>query len=339
MLSRHRKTVTGNPVLKRRPTIKPVKARRIIRRFHLLINKRRIICAQLKLKLVENGEELNEKLIKKKIKSLNMEKDYDEGWNASHPDSVIENCMLKVQVLPSNKDLVRILGYIMSEILQKGGLQNYQLASTIGQDKNRGGDSSKVLVDWFRKIRDPNHRYRALEIGSLSAKNAISISGVFEPVVRIDLNSNDPAYIERQDFMDRPDPASDAERFDLISCSLVLNFVPTPQLRGAMLSRFQNFLRMDVKSTYVFLVLPLPCVSNSRYMSESRLCDIMSFLGYEKTHKHESYKIIYLLFERNTENTSVKLSNDAIEPGTAGALSKKQIVRDKPGMNNFSVLL
>ncbi|KAM3161126.1 25S rRNA adenine-N(1) methyltransferase [Lachancea thermotolerans] len=332
MLSRKRKTVTGKLIVERPPAIKPSKARRIIRRFHLLINKRRIICNKIGIKLLEGDESTNSERISEKLRLNDTQSFYDEGWNAQNPSSEYEAQMLKVQRLDDDIQLFRILGYIMSEIHQRGGLQNYQLASSMGQDRNRGGDSSKILMNWFKTIRAPGHQYRALEIGSLSAENAISTSGVFDPVIRIDLNSSDPAKIKRQDFMKRPLPPSDAEKFDLISCSLVLNFVPTPQLRGAMLHRFQHFLRLDVEKTYIFLVLPLPCVSNSRYMSKTLLCDIMEYLGYKQSHAHESSKIIYMLFQRS-------FGQKMHEEQVVREFSKKVLIRDKANMNNFSIVL
>ncbi|SCU88886.1 LAFA_0E15082g1_1 [Lachancea sp. 'fantastica'] len=333
MLSKRRKTVTGKSVSQQAPKIKPHRARRIIRRFHLLINKRRIIAGRLKFKLAENDEMCAEETVNETVKSLRLLPHYREGWNASHPDAQLEEQMLKVQGIEDFQSLARVLGYIMCEIHNRGGLQNYQLASTIGQDKNRGGDSSKILIKWFQEVKDPQNKYRALEIGSLSARNAISTSGIFNPVVRIDLNSNDPANIERQDFMERPIPKDDTGRFDLISCSLVLNFVPSPELRGAMLKRFESFLRRDAKSTYMFLVLPLPCVNNSRYMTQEMLCAMMTYLGYEMINDHKSHKIIYMLFERENSEERPNV------PPSANSFAKKKILKNQPGMNNFSVLL
>lgn len=48
----------------------------------------------------------------------------------------------------------------------------------------------------------------------------------------LDLHSRHP-QIEEQDFMDRPSPAQSGEAlYDVVSCSLVLNFVPSPEGRG-----------------------------------------------------------------------------------------------------------
>ena len=44
------------------------------------------------------------------------------------------------------------LGTINAEIEALGGLDAYQEASSLGQDKERGGDSSKVLIEWLREL-------------------------------------------------------------------------------------------------------------------------------------------------------------------------------------------
>jgi 25S rRNA (adenine(2142)-N(1))-methyltransferase, Bmt2 len=84
-------------------------------------------------------------------------------------------------------------------------LSIYQRASSRGQDIQRGGDSSKVLVQWLRNtdLSAP----RVLEVGCLEVDNAIakyvhSQNGVIR---RIDLKSRDP-QIEEQDFMTLPMP-------------------------------------------------------------------------------------------------------------------------------------
>jgi 25S rRNA (adenine2142-N1)-methyltransferase len=51
----------------------------------------------------------------------------------------------------------------------------------------------------------------------------------------IDLNSRHADIVE-QDFLERPLPATEAEHFDVISCSLVMNFVPDAKDRGELLT-------------------------------------------------------------------------------------------------------
>lgn len=330
MFSKRRKTITGKSVAKNTPKIKPAKARRIIRRFHLLIQKRRLICAKLHINIVEDNEELNlEHINHFLMNEPKLKPAYEYGLKAERPDTRLEEKLIKAQLLTTKKELCTLLGYIIGEIHVKGGLGQYQCASTAGQDISRGGDSSKQLIRWCKNLgMSKNDRKTALELGCLNARNFISTSGLFNPVVRIDLNSNDPKQILKQDFMKRPLPKNESEKFDLISCSLVLNFVPTPSERGKMLQRFEHFLKSG-KDTYLFVVLPLPCVSNSRYMTKIVFEDIMKSLGYSVVSHHEAKKLVYWLF---------KFNHSATNKSTSKYQSKKKL-KDGQSMNNFSILL
>lgn len=332
MLSRRKRTITGKPVAKHVPKIKPSKARKIVRRFHLLIQKRRVICNKLRCDIVENDEEANAINIENFFrKNKTLQEDFNKGKKSRRPNPRLEELLVHVQSIEHSQQLCQILGYICGEIEEDGGLQNYQFASTVGQDSNRGGDSSKQLVKWCKELGvDKALGMNALELGSLSAKNHISVCGLFNPVVRIDLNSNDTVNIERQDFMKRPLPKDASQRFDLISCSLVLNFVPTPLQRGQMILRFKQFLKCN-KKTYLFLVIPLPCLTNSRYMTKDRFNEIMHALGYRKIRFKEAKKVAYWLYElEQSENTMCSSQN-------MNQFAKKAKLLDKPGMNNFSI--
>jgi 25S rRNA (adenine2142-N1)-methyltransferase len=231
-----------------------------------------------------------------------------------------------------------------SQALEKhGGIGIYQAASKQGQAKDRGGDSSKLLIDWLQQSKIINSKapdsnkvavapLRCLEIGSLSSKNEISRKSGVIHMTRIDLNSQGPG-IEQQDFMERPLPSSDDEKFDIISLSLVLNYVPEATGRGDMLKRITDFLRVqptDVENAtktlpVFFLVLPLPCIKNSRYMDEPLLLRIMTNLGFTVQYKKKTAKLCYYLFHWNGTVTSLKVD--------------KKKIADRPVMNNFSIVL
>ncbi|AET40084.1 25S rRNA (adenine2142-N1)-methyltransferase Ecym_5325 [Eremothecium cymbalariae DBVPG len=331
MLARKRQSITGKTPIKHIPSIKPSKTRKIIRRFHFLIQKRTLICNKLGLVLLDNDEQFNQQLIESEVRKRGMWCDYEVGLGC-HVGIKMEQQLLAVQRCDDILLLVKLLGFIMAELNKNGGLQNYQLASTIGQSGKRGGDSSKILVKWFKEMGySKGNDLRVLEIGSLSASNYISTSGVFNPVIRIDLNSKDPGNILQQDFMQRQIPTSDHDRFDLISCSLVLNFVSTHYQRGEMILRFQQFLRCDTDKTFVFIVLPLHCMTNSRYMNTEYFCNIMSSLGYLKIQYHEANKVVYFLFRRQPSVCS--------SPQSLHTYSTKHKLADRPGMNNFSITL
>ncbi|OAL71295.1 hypothetical protein A7D00_4195 [Trichophyton violaceum] len=233
-----------------------------------------------------------------------------------------------------NEELVRQLD---SEIAAKGGLKSYQIASKKGQSKERGGDSSHLLLQWLKPIlsgiqRHPENgigKLRVLEVGALSSRNACSMVKALD-VTRIDLHSQE-AGILQQDFMERPLPTTDGDRFHIISLSLVLNYVPDPTGRGEMLRRTINFLTSSVKDDVLpalFLVLPAACVLNSRYLTEERLDDIMTSLGYQQLQRKLSSKLIYYLW-RYTD----------VHVRTKGVAFPKQIINPGPGKNNFAIVL
>ncbi|EXJ79986.1 hypothetical protein A1O3_08272 [Capronia epimyces CBS 606.96] len=165
-----------------------------------------------------------------------------------------------------------------AQLAASGGLETYQLASTVGQSAERGGDSSRVLVDWLRPEIEARRRgrkkdstlaassppsslahgasppltppplpLRILEIGALSTTNALNMPRLTS-VRRIDLRSSGPG-IEEADFMtfplpDSPDGSGEWEGrrgYDVISLSLVLNYVPDARGRGDMLRRTTMF--------------------------------------------------------------------------------------------------
>jgi hypothetical protein len=73
---------------------------------------------------------------------------------------------------------------------------------------------------------------RMLEIGAVQHDNYANQASWISNTP-IDLHSQHPDILQ-QDFFDRPLPTSSEERFDLISCSLVLNFVGEATERGEL---------------------------------------------------------------------------------------------------------
>lgn len=202
---------------------------------------------------------------------------------------------------------------VKKKLEQQGGLELYQQASLQGQSRDRGGDTSRLLLDWLRPDLDrldKGRKLRMLEIGALSTKNQCSRSPRLN-VSRIDLHAQEPGILH-QDFMKRPLPTCKDERFDIISLSLVLNYVPTPEGRGEMLRRTVDFMLepcaamatdkpapSESRLPALFLVLPAPCVTNSRYLDESGLNNIMTLLGYKVSQRKCSPKLISFLYTWN----------------------------------------
>lgn len=343
---RRRLPITGKPAGRNHTNvkrIKPQRARRIIRRYHFLNSSRKKLLHLLKFQ----DDKTTIDIEKLRASNSDFSAGYDEltiGGNNDLDDDKEEQLRRDLLTMHTHKQdipwLWNLLGRVEKTLSNKGNtLSNYQHASLSGQDSSRGGDSSKLLVRWMRELIDSGEqeRYRgmsALEIGSLSNKNMISKVGIFNPVVRIDLNnSNDEDGIIKQDFMERPLPKNESEKFDLVSCSLVLNFVPTPIERGNMCRRFEVFLKdhsVPNRSSYVFIVLPLPCVANSRYMDSPHFIQLMTSLGYEVVKQHMSRKLCYYLFKR-VPGKRVTANGPQFH--------RKIKIHDGPNMNNFSILL
>lgn len=224
---------------------------------------------------------------------------------------------------------------IRHHIDQKGGLQSYQEASLQGQSKTRGGDTSTILLEWLKPhLPRDKPRLRMLEVGALSTSNACSKSSTFN-VTRIDLNSQSDG-IEQQDFMARPLPISDEQRFHVISLSLVVNYVPSIQGRGEMLKRTRDFLLSSPSTTAcsspahlpsLFLVLPAPCITNSRYMDEKRLSEIMTSLGFVLAERKLSSKLAYHLWALTGAEIDTNAAFPKIEVNSGG------------NRNNFCIVL
>ena len=232
---------------------------------------------------------------------------------------------------------------IKTRIEAAGGLRKYQEASIQGQSAERGGDTSKILVQWLSEVKSQeivrgrsSGKLRMLEVGALRTDNVCSKSGIFE-MRRIDLHSQRPD-IEEQDFMEIPLPTIEdlhEKGFDIVSLSLVVNFVGDPAQRGEMLKRVATLLRPQANDggeteeifPGLFMVLPAPCVMNSRYLDEGRLEDMMQSLGYTQAKRKLSSKLIYYLWRW--------------EGPVSGAARtfKKEEIRSGKLRNNFAIVL
>jgi len=73
----------------------------------------------------------------------------------------------------------------------------------------------------------------------------------------------------------------------------------------------------------LFIVLPLPCVSNSRYLTQERFLEVMKSLGYQMLRSKESKRIAYWLFQWGGQ----------LEEKTW----KKEVINDGKTRNNFAI--
>lgn len=303
-LLKRSRSITGKTFTK--PSIKPQYTRKIIRRFHLLLNRKTTIYRKLS------------EFYKQDVNDQNIAS-FNTNLNGRVPT---DGELLSVSNETSIPQLFQLLSNIDFEINENGGLQRYQIASLLGQESKRGSDSSKWLFDNLPELKTTKG-LTALEIGCLSTRNVISR---YFHTTRIDLNSNEPG-ISKQDFMERPTPVDDTERFSIISCSLVLNFVPDPKGRGEMLKRLPEFLKISDSTdpSILFIVLPLSCLTNSRYCDKERFLEILASIGFGLVKYHEAKKVVYTAFKWVGNATNKKFP--------------KVKIHDGPGMNNFCIVI
>ncbi|KAH8117133.1 putative methyltransferase-domain-containing protein [Phellopilus nigrolimitatus] len=240
----------------------------------------------------------------------------------------------------------RALKAVDGEIASMGGLAAYQRMSSVGQGADRGGGSEKVFIGWLKELRvqeeivkrkeKGKNKMRLLEVGALVPDNYASCSAWVD-THPIDLRSRHPR-IEEQDFL-QMDQTTNANAWDAVSLSLVVNFVPEPHDRGRMLRYAHNMLH---DGGFLFLALPLPCVSNSRYLTFEHLAGLMHALGFDKTRERwkEGGKMAYWLFTKRMPAQCEKSSGSGnAGPGDADpARFDKKVVLREGKRNNFCIL-
>ncbi|KAF4578614.1 hypothetical protein EYR36_000421 [Pleurotus pulmonarius] len=265
---------------------KPQASRTLIRRFHVLLKKK-----------------------------TQLEQLLSEGADSKRPNPGLAEAKLS-------------LNEVEHEIEELGGLEAYQRMSSIGQGNDRGGGSEKYLISWLKEIKvheicqREKRRHLLLEVGALKPDNYRSCTSWID-ATPMDLKSRHPDILE-QDFL-ALDQSEHRAKWDTISLSLVLNFVPEASDRGRMLRYAHNMLK---DGGYLFLALPLPCVENSRYLTFEHLQLLMNSIGFNelKSRWKQGGKMVYYLYEKTSP---VHTETD---------FSKKRILR-AGNRNNFVVLL
>lgn len=162
---------------------------------------------------------------------------------------------------------------------------------------------------------DKSMKLSILDVGNLTGRNYSE--KYFNPTY-IDLNPQQP-NIQKQDLL----TFNSLTRFNIVCLSLVINFSPVPSIRGEMILSAKRNLELNGR---LFIVLPLPCIMNSRYLTHEYFIEMMLSVGFKyKNHLFTNKLALYLF-----ENTSDTIEN--------GKFSKKALLRDKGGCNNFAIV-
>jgi len=119
------------------------------------------------------------------------------------------------------------------------------------------------------------------------------------------------------------------EKYDVVVLSLVLNFVGDPRQRGEMLMRCS---RIIAEGGYLFLVLPLACITNSRYLDHSLFVRLMKKLRFDLHSNKESNKLCFYIFRRQQAGGTTKEADEA-------NFGKRALCKGGKERNNFCILL
>lgn len=172
-----------------------------------------------------------------------------------------------------------------------GGLAVYQDQSKTGGAAERGGETAKWSAKVLKELLRPTTPLRVLDVGSI-AGTAYERYPWIQPTY-IDLHPRAP-HVHASDFFSWPVPP-EAERYDVVCLSLVLNFVGDLAQRGAMLLHAHQYLRPN---GYLYLVLPLACVCNSRYLTHAHLQALLASAGYDVVRNEDSARLTRWLVQQ-----------------------------------------
>lgn len=217
-----------------------------------------------------------------------------------------------------------------------GGLAAYQDQSTTGGAAERGGESAKWSAKFLMSIWPFKRRIRLLDVGAIAGTAYTKWRHKFD-VTSIDLHPRAP-HVIKSDFFDFPVPAREDDLYDVIGLSLVINFVGDLKQRGDMLLHAHLFLR---RGGYLYVVLPLACVENSRYMTHEHFKKLVHSAGYDVVRNEDSQRLTrWLLQEKEPHHDRpLKSSEEARSAFWDGTTFTKRELRSGALRNNFCIRL
>ena len=259
-----------------------------------------------------------------------------------------------------------------TQITEMGGFDEYQRASQLNTrlhstsrwvlkfllDKGllysgAGGSSSSVSMedkedDEIAVIHDPavgntistKQCLRLLEIGAINTE-LLEATQKYHPlhVRAIDLHSTHPD-IEQVDFLTMSsvvDSSSFSGSYNVIVCSMVLNYVSTPTDRGKMLQLIYQQLQPQ---GLCFLTLPKLCLDQSPYITKQFFEDILvNQVGFIMEEKKDSPKIYFWILHRPMDS-NITRKTTRVDPSSSSPPAAAVNMNMRKGhkyRNNFQV--
>ena len=212
-----------------------------------------------------------------------------------------------------------------------GGRDAYQEASALTTARHRTAKWTFSVLT--RRNRRPKRGERALKTLEVGAINTDLMSAKFLDVRAIDVKSRHPK-IEQLDFFDMP---VEAESYDVIHSSMVVNCVPTAELRGEMIARTATFLR---PKGLFFMMLPLRCVTASTRMSQEKMSRLLRACGLRVVEQKRTPKIVFYCCEKLDKPTEALIGKELVRRDAREAFAKSERVKDAGGdPSHFGIIL
>ncbi|CDR87768.1 uncharacterized protein SPSC_03511 [Sporisorium scitamineum] len=225
-----------------------------------------------------------------------------------------------------------------------GGLAQYQAWSLTGSAKAGQTPTSKWCMEALNTVytHDRNQpKFRVLDVGAITGTAYTKYRWV--DATYIDLHPWGD-NVQKYSFFDFPVPTTEDEKFNMVALSLVINFVGDVRKRGEMLRHVHKYLPQDGPG-FCFLVLPLSCLTNSRYMNQSHLRSILDSLGFTVLKQSDSAKLSRWLLQRKplSERQAAAAKNDNAAAGANdewdGTVFKKRELNPGNDRNNFAIVV
>ena len=238
--------------------------------------------------------------------------------NKYHALKKIEEAIKKDTSL-SNVDKSRKLLQLSSKMEKLGGLEAYQKASRLGETRNGGFNSAKWVLKQLKvhNIRPTSgdNKLKLLDVGALDSNYR---KQTWIDCTSIDLNPQSRSVI-KADFLKLD---SSKTKYDIVVLSLVINFEGNPNRRGDMLTFCTKIIS---RNGYLFVVLPLPCIENSRFFSEELFIAMSGSLGFDMVAKHSSRRLYFAMLKKT----------GSVKPTSF----PRKTLRAGDGHNNFAIIL
>lgn len=180
----------------------------------------------------------------------------------------------------------------------------YQEASVLATQTAR--TSKYVTATLTRRRLRPASGQPALRLLEVGAVNLQLLSTPWLAVRALDLRSVHPR-IERADALALKRPA---EPYDVVVCAMVLNCVPAPLQRGAMLHVLRQQLR---PGGLAFVMVPLRCLTSSPYMSRQHFAAALAAAGLAVEESKDSPKVAFVCCRAVDEPGAAALRRAAMQ--------------------------